>query len=300
VSHLYHLEDRVSITLRDLDAVRSLLTPSASFSHVGDRRLRIHTLRGVPGKHCDVLVDDQPYRAGSMYRDEPDAEGIRRGKEAWERPWLLVLDIGRKAGRYDGAERWRLTFRDVQPRRDPATDPIRGAVRVIEEPTSTVVEVFWRGGFWGQEFPRLSYTVDDRTDLAGVLIHQASMYFGHIWPREAEQVRALAAEWARRPWVKECGDICWLNRDASQCLYDLSRNLGWVKLTQRQRERLGLGGQQWQREDYVAVLRLKAGLDTPAGVGQHTLDAAHGERIVLPLGVCPHCHELREDCECVA
>ena len=37
-----------------------------------------------------------------------------------------------------------------------------------------------------------------------------------------------------------------------------------------------------------------------AGAGDYTLDAAHGKAIHLPAGVCPQCHELAEDCDCMA
>ncbi len=296
---LYHLEHRFQVAPETIAGVRAACLASNNYSWVGDRRLRIHTWLGVPGRHCDILLDDATSRVGTPHQITLD-----RGATAVMRPWMLVCDIGRKAGRYDGAVRWRVTFRDLQPS-NSAAEPPHGRFVVEEHQLGSVAELaviaIWSGGCWAQSFPQLRYTVDERTDRQGILLDQAKAWFKFLWVSAEDDIRALAAEWASRPWVVSERHINALNRSASEALYQIACNLGWTKLALHQRRRLGLADNSacWQRSDYVQSLRVQAGLANPSGVGQYTLDAASGVSLVLPRGICPQCNELEEDCECV-
>jgi hypothetical protein len=299
---LYHGVHRFQVGRDTLAAVRAMTSPSGSFSWVGrhDRgqRLRIHTFRGVPGKHVDVLLaDGDAYRDGELFH----FVGAQTGDVLREpKNYLLICDIGRKAGRYDGAERWRITFRDLPPQRQDALDPPAGTLHLDEIGEYLHVVAVWRGGMWGQEFPQLRYLVDGRTDRAGILIRQARDWFPFLWQAAPEDVRQLAGAWAACPDVLARQDINDLNRDASQALYRLAVNLGWRKCTLAMRERLGLGADaaQWQRVERIDRLRAEAGLGESSGVGQYTLEASAGLRLAPPRGVCPQCQEIEADCQC--
>ena len=269
---LYHLEHRFVVAADTMPAIRAMTTPGASYTWVGNNKLQICTWRGVPGRHCDVLLPC----------------------EEWPE-WATACDIGRKEGRYDGAVRWRISFR----RWDKSHPAPAGRLSIEECGPDLALVAIWPGGIWAQSFPQLQYLVRPDTDHQSILIRQAQLYFGFLWEAEQSEVRALADEWACLPSVLAHSDISALNRDASQALYQLARNLGWHKLTRYQRERLGLGESsgQWQRAERVDRLRRDLG-DRAPGVGRYTLDAAAGAAIHLPLDVCPQCHELADDCEC--
>jgi len=80
----YHLDARFLVEPSNLLQVRGACSPSGKFVWVDTRtRLRVHTLKGVPGKHVDVLL--------------PECDPAP----------VAVCEIGRKAGCYDGAVRWR-------------------------------------------------------------------------------------------------------------------------------------------------------------------------------------------------
>ena len=298
MSSMYTLAHRFQISPENVEQVRAVCRPSQCFSWVGKVNLRIHTFRGVPGKHVDLLFADR-YRAGEPYYAAP-----RSGQENFK--WLLVCDVGRKEGRFDGAERWRITFRDLPPFAEAHAPIPHGRMMVDEIAGETAVIAHWGQGrerdAWTCGFPRLEWAPSAGTDYVGILIRQAQMYFRHLWPSEEAEVRALAESWASLPSTVGEQDINQLNRDASAALYDLSRNLGWTKCTLAMRERYGLGADaaQWQRADRIDRLRAER-LGIAQGVGEYTLTAGNGRHAIrLPLGVCPQCHELSSECECVA
>lgn len=219
-------------------------------------RLRVHTLRGVPGKVVDVLLPDQ-------LPADP-----------------LVCEIGRKAGSFDGAIRWRIALRpwtavhDETAGQGPcAGHPGEGRVSIEEEYGAlTVVARWWGGGLWAQSFRQLPYKPEPG-DRRGVLLHHWKSWYRFLPEEEARQ---LAEMWSLLPAVMEADDIVVLNRLASEALYDLARSLGWRKLTLRERRRLGLAddSQQWHRAD--SPLLRRPGGPSPTGCGRYTIEAASG------------------------
>jgi hypothetical protein len=295
MSEMYVLLHRFVVNSTTPEVVRSLCTPTGNFSKVGSDRLRIHTWKGVPGKHVDILLADH-YGGRSPVIHYDDTGEIAES-------WCIVCDIGKKTGRYDGADRWRITLREMHPvtsRQFPT-----GEIRVEEHSKELVTIGIWQGGCWAQSFPRLDYTVSQTTDRAGILIRQATDWFTHLLPAEWENIRALATAWAQMPNVIACQDINLLNRWASDELYAYSDCQGWVKLTLKQRERVGLSkdSPSWIRRERWDRLRLeqeqKSGKQpaiTPTIIDRQRRLVALG----LPIGTCPDCLLLAEECDCVA
>lgn len=291
---LYHLAHRFSTDVETLERVRAVCSRGSKTAWVGShdngQSLRIHTFRGVSGSQIDVLLPDVgTSRSGQMT--------YRRDNGAEVGPWLLACSVGRKEGSYDGNVRWRLTFADLMPLVGAGQPVPRGKLYLDEHPDGLSVVAHWgvRGECWAQSFAQMPWQTDADVDRAGILVALAQRYFRHLWPHEAEQVRAVAVEWASRAWIASEGDVTILHRSASEELRQLSGHLGWVRLTSHQRARIGLGG-EWQRVERVLAERVRVGIGTTQGVGEYTLAAANGERLSLPVGVCRHCEQL--DCEC--
>lgn len=204
----------------------------------------------------------------------------------------IICDIGTKKGRFDNALRYRITFRYT-----PAVVySVPMGLLHFPEDTKTIltVEAIWKGGFWGQEFHRLDFTLDPNTDRTYIFLHQASNWYGFLFDAgHGADIHQTASMWASLPAVRDETDIVVLNRTASNALYDLARNLGWRKLTKRERDKLGLpvDAKQWQRTDYIAALTDRNGMSS--GVGEHTLRCSHGKQ---SQHWCPQCEEV--ECQC--
>ena len=273
----YQLEARFVITPETVATVRVLCSPSARTTWVTAKdRLTINTFRGVPGKHVDVLLPDFDVEA-------PDA---------------VVCEVGRKAGCFDGnlktgnGVRWRLCFRPwhtpTDGRRKPSVQfPDKGTVQIDEEQDATVVLCrWWGGGIWAQSFPRLRF-IPVKGELEPILIAQAKGWYKFLWATAEDDVRALAAMWANLPHTIACEDIAVLNRTASNALYDLATQLGWRKLTLREKRRLGLSpdSPQWQRADsLVSRLVFNDRGGNTSGCGDYTVEAASGKVLMTSYG----------------
>lgn len=258
----FNLTCRLEVTANNLTKVRSECSPSSKFVYVtgpGKRpavRLRVHTLKGVPGKHLDLLLPDE----------SPES--------------IIACEVGTKAGSFDGVKRWRLTFRPwptrhIDGKRSDFKHPTPGRVVLDLMAETTDVIVRWEpNGMWAQAFPRLRFVVEGG-DRRGILLHQWKGWYKFL---PEDDVRQLAELWSLLPHTIACDDIVVLNRTASQALYDLATNLGWRKLTLKDRLRIGLGpdSQQWQRVERID--RLRNGLGSVNGCGQYTIDAANGRR----------------------
>lgn len=218
-----------------------------------EARCRRATLRGVPARRVDVLVDQR----------------ILDGAPADPRD-LLVAEVGLKAGRYDGAQRPRIALRQVRgscARDWPALD-----LRVTIEPgTERVPEAITvRLGDWSGSWDRMRMTLDP--DGAGRII-------AWHWSRWYSHLPQADVQWLLDTWgPSEGATLAEANRQASRVLYKASTLAGWRKVTLRERRRIGLDDDepQWQRVERLDELRaLRAGYST-AGVGEHTLAAARG------------------------
>lgn len=208
-----------------------------------------YTLRGIPASRVDVVVCER--------RDPRD---------------VPVLEHVRKRGRYDGAERDRLTLRYYP------THQANGLVEVeldydslgSDEPVELIItRTDTREVLLLRDYPRLRSELEGY-QLARIVMWHWRRYYCHL--TDGDEIRVLADSWAA-----EHSDERWTlaeaNRSASRLLYRHSRDLGWRKLTARERAKYH-AHTQWVRQEWVAE---QIGLAHASGTGQYTRDAAHGE-----------------------
>lgn len=222
----------------------------------------LHVLPDVSGGDLDVLVCDLP--------------------ASWSRAvWLC--EVGRKVGKYDGVERIRITLRPVQ---SLAGCGLAGVDVHELTVTATFDEVRISAGlYWsGTTFRRLRAELD--TDRLGRIIGwHARRYFPHLTMEAIMDAESMfLAELGPRV---EAGEACLLaeaNRLAERLLYRASVDAGWRKLTPRERERLGIDGGHWQREERVVAARNARRAGDLTGCGEATIGAARGYADVVRRG----------------
>lgn len=233
-----------------------------------------HTLRGVPGRLVTVDLADHVQPAD-----------------------LLVVEIGRKVGRYDDRADPATLARDTltvrpwptcmdgsgRPKRYDTPAGLRdvrtgGSLTVERWGESCQVCVTWEGGSWcSPVYPVLRSALADY-DLRSVVLWHWRRYYRHL---EADIVLPLADSFeSMHPGIR-AGTLAEANRQASRDLYRASRDAGWRKLTARERRKHGLSV-PWVREE--DCLRTPGDPRTPAdgtptGAGQYSTEAAAGHRM---------------------
>lgn len=227
----------------------ALLEPTSVLVHLSKTRAaRRYTLRGVPGKRLHVVV-----------------------QEIFHNGEVPVIEICRKYGRYDGHSQLQLCFRTLPAHQTLQLEAARFAANVsggrwdvrILDPVSLTDRQRW----YFNMLPHVGYSADMRQHkdpFGQIVVWHAQRWFRHLWDHHREDVLQLAASF----WPEQDAPTkAELNRAASRALYQLSRELGWVKLTQKQQAKRGLAA-AWQK----AV----DAYGHPTGCGEHTLSAAHG------------------------
>lgn len=225
----------------DASALRAHLTATERVVWISRRtRCVVHHLRRASAREIDVLVDPVAY----------DPRGLGA-------PHLWVVEVGRKRGRYDGAERWRLTLRLTTraARAGYGGALVDGAALSIEErERSYALRLTCGVDLWSAEVT--AHRADLRySALAPIVMHHAAAWYKHLLSQHPEDVEALAAGMTALPGET----LAEANRRVSRELYRLSRDRGWRKLTLRERERLGIHGGEWQRVEAVDAIRLARG-----------------------------------------
>lgn len=218
------------------------------------------TFRGVPARLVDVSVSF------------PQQEGEK--EKAW------VCEVGHKVGRYDAEERLRINIRLWSTYRGgEAADHVgllpKGRLSIIRSADLLLVALTWGETGWAKEFPTLRSDLNDY-DLGRIIWWHWNRYFHHLNSSDVEPISKSFE--ARRPeFIAQGLTLAEANRMASRDLYTLSRNLGWRKMTLREREKFGFDGvRQWYREEEINRRRVDMGY-SPMGVGEYTLDAANGK-----------------------
>lgn len=199
-----------------------------------------YTLRGVPAKRLDVIVQQGLDLTGPC-----------------------LVEVVTKAGRFDGATRPRISVRED----NPSIPSERGSISCSWAEDGIRIDVTRQAGpAWCWEGVPLRSQMDDYCPARLVTWHW-TRYYQHI-PYEPD-VRALAESFQIVPGET----LAEANRRASRDLYRLARDLGWRKLTLRDQQRYGLEGRQWHREEAVAVAMAERKYPRD-GVGQWTHEAA--------------------------
>ena len=261
-----------------------LLLPELEATHdpvtlPGGDRCQRYTFRGVPAKLVDVII-------------APD-DG------------QMVLEIGRKVGKFNGAFRDRLTLRPwrswkledhagkILPARlfiqrsegrsetveqmerlaangdgealDALHDPL------LEAGSELTIAVIWEGGQWLRTWPCLRSNLLDY-DLPAIVLWHWNRYY-HFLSYEDAKALADAFE-SSHPAVRGL-TLAEANRAASRDLYRLARDLGWRKLTLREANKYQLPA-GWVLVDRLDKRRAEMGYPSRNGAGQYTNEAAAG------------------------
>lgn len=209
-----------------------------------------YTFIGVPGRLVDVIVDERLPEHVLGPRDERD--------------WI-ALETCMKPGRYDGAVRMRLCIRIRRKSDGVDSTPTRLGIDSTERALTLT--------FGGETFvfPRLRSDLSEYKPRRLVAWHK-ERYFKHLsW----EEIDSAYQEWEMLEFLPNKGHwtLAEANRSASRFLYRLSRDIGWSKLTIRERDKLRLDSPSpWIRTE--AVERARARRRGLSGVGEATLRAA--------------------------
>lgn len=218
------------------------------------------TLRGVPGKHVDMLIADR----------------YSHSKPELSTAWVPVLELVNKKGRYDHAVRRRYAIRPFMRQealalpmarlRIDESDPEWIEIMIVPVDTPAIVD----------RFPRLRSALDDY-DLQRIAGWHWRRWFTHL--TDEDGTRHACDCWAAE--MRASGDadqwtLAEANRSASRMLYRLSRELGWRKLTAREREKLGMSADspQWHKTDDLSAIYADRGNYNATGCGEATLTAA--------------------------
>lgn len=278
----------------------SLLERTEDPVRIRGTRYARYTFRGVPGRIADVIVAEAIERHAYEAREATLAERHARTPDlsvvldvSDQRPQALppaladvVLELGDRAGKFDGAVRRRYALRYFSDAAAREAIP-RAKLRIIREEDQDARD--GRGSLLVIVRPEDGSAphVDDlrmlRSDLEDyALARVAGWHWRRFYPflTDQEQMRAWCDAWAAE--VQASGEanrwtLAEANRAASRALYRLARDLGWTKLTADQRAELGYpdGAGQWQRSDEVGALiaRIRS-IGSPTGCGEGTLTAA--------------------------
>lgn len=237
----------------DIDPILALLEKTEDIAILSKRcACRKYTIRGVPAKKIDVLVS-------------LDALSPMDARDT------LIIEISHKQGRYDGNWRKRITLRRLpghQAKHLPLVSPV---ISTIESDQLTIAI-----GQWADTFQTLRSSLDGY-HLPRILMWHWRRYYPHL--HDTDAVCELANSWAEEI-SQEIKEKHWTlaeaNRSASRALYRFSREMGWRKLTLREREKLGFSV-QWVTEEQVTKRYIELGMaEHASGCGEYTLNSAKG------------------------
>jgi hypothetical protein len=200
-------------------------------------------LMGVPAKRIDILVQDPLPTDG-----------------------FVMIEVCNKVGKFDGEVRTRIAIRAITPN----TEMVDGASLSFVDNGEITIAIEKNGDrLWSKTFEKLrAYAYQSR--VRELVMWHWARYFRHLDSATAEGV-------ADGLVITDGTTVTAANRLASNALYAESRNLGWHKLTLREREKLGYPAEAgaWQREEHVTCKRaMLAGFGSPTGCGEYTLQSA--------------------------
>lgn len=231
----------------------SSIEPVCGVTRIGVKRYQQAALRGVPRKRLSLLIPDCGI----------DPIGLN------------LVEVGTKIGKYDGAERLQISIRQLPE----TTIKSMPDVQRLDE---TVLHVLYHGGC-------CSVVLCDADDFSGVRL---TIYMGDTLRTRPLETAEGARQVIAWHWVHYymhlshnevedllttfeflgCETLSEANRRASRALYARSREMGWRKLTSRERDKFGIEGGCWQR-----ISTLDRLIYRQTGCGEFTHRAAHQE-----------------------
>jgi hypothetical protein len=145
------------------------------------------------------------------------------------------------------------------------------ACSIVRRRQTTVSLVSEFGPVWSATYDTLRWQLDPAGGLIRIVGWHLTRYFkmlvvDHSATDLAGEIEAMNPNWRAMT-------LSQVNRLVSRHLYRLARDMGWRKLTLRERLRLGLdeASPQWQRESDLGVLYRRT------GCGDFTHRSARGE-----------------------
>ena len=205
-----------------------------------------YTIRGVPAKRIDVLVQHTDAPLGYM------------------------VEVSDKPGRYDGAIRRRITLRRYERSMATIVQPELTQLTITGYAQAVVCIATDDRQLWCENFDRLRWELDPKGGLERIVGWHLARWYAFLLE---EGVRA--ADVAGEIEASQGPMVCTLseaNRIVSRYLYRLARDLGWRKLTARERSKLGIeGDRQWWKEEEVNRITYRQ-----TGCGDETHRAAAG------------------------
>lgn len=231
----------VAVSMEQVRPLLDLLEYTSDIVHLSKTvRAARATIIGVPAKRVDVLVDVNPEQIGAM-------------------------QVVTKRGRFDAAERPRITLR----RWDPSNALPKGELWVTVSDTQVSLDVASALGTWTLTEQRLRSDLVNYNPARLVMWHYRR-YYGFLPHADVTQV-------ANSFDIRDCRTLAEANRKASRELYRLARELGWYKLTLREKMALGLSAEScWLPESVVSEAR-RVRYERKPVVSEATLDASSGD-----------------------
>lgn len=226
---------------------RVWLTPSIVCERAG--------FLGVPLSHADVLV------AADVATGAPLREGH-----------VLCLEHATKAGRYSGQVRDRFAFRTIEARHAPTWAQLEITPRLVGPARERHTEVIILGSSGETLLERRYRTLEwgfDPADSGRVLLWQYNRYFRFL-PEDDVLSLAQTFTLGRSPRTKSGA-----NQLAAQALYRLARDLGYRKMTLRERIRAWGPVDGPDRPCWQLACTVPSGYRR-TGCGEATLRAAAG------------------------
>jgi hypothetical protein len=235
------------------------------------------TLRGVPGKHADLIIIERLLTGRRRAEHEVPVLEVTDRADPLGPAWQPVLEVGFKAGRYDGAIRRRYALRLF---RAPAAAGLSLAdLRVVEDgPDWLEIIIAPRDApALIDRWPRLRADLDDY-DLSRIAGWHWRNYYRHL--TDEDQTRLICDQWeqeVRASGIADDWTLSEANQAASRMLYEYSRALGWRKLTRAMKQRLGIDPdaitRQWWPEAELTQLYIDMGYPA-TGCGEGSTTAA--------------------------
>lgn len=203
----------------------------------------VFAVKGVASSDIDVVVSDE-------------VENPRDSQQ------MLVLDVSKKAGKYDGSERDRLLFRRMPAGQAVQLSPAE--LLVTYDTPGVLIQVYCGDELvWYSMYRQWTHALTNKEQAGNIVIWHWTRYYQHV---PEVEMRSLASAFLAMVEGKTLAEA---NRLASRELYALSRNAGWRKLTLREQVAWDLQG-QWHRDEEV----LKAKAKKFPAVGEYTRTAA--------------------------